>query len=180
MLFNWARFKKLFGLVLLIGLTVVIFGYQQEIQSKLHGLGWLFPALNEIDEGNTLGTNASVVKIVTETGEIEVSAEVARSTQEISQGLMYRESLCDNCGMLFYLPQNSQTSFWMKNCKINLDMIFIDSDGEIIEIKSDLPPCYVPPCPLYRPVSPYTYVLEMSGGWSAENGVTSGDTVVGL
>jgi hypothetical protein len=65
----------------------------------------------------------------------------------------------------------------MKNCEISLDILFIDSDWNIIDIKQDFEPCRHDPCPTYTPKDFYKYALEVNGGWSEANGVLIGDSV---
>jgi hypothetical protein len=70
-----------------------------------------------------------------------------------------------------------KSGFWMKNCEMPLDIIFIDSEGVIIDIKEDFEPCRQDPCPSYIPDYAYKYALEVNGGWVEENGVEIGDEI---
>lgn len=102
--------------------------------------------------------------------------EVTRTPQEQAMGLMYRTSLADDRGMLFSFSPPRPVSFWMKNTKIPLDMVFL-KDGEVKAIEADVPPCTADPCPSYGPETPIDQVIELRGGRAAELGLKVGDRV---
>ncbi|WP_052288292.1 DUF192 domain-containing protein [Leptolyngbya iicbica] len=103
--------------------------------------------------------------------------EVAETPQQQAIGLMARESLPDDRGMLFPFEPARPVSFWMKNVLIPLDMVFIHQ-GEVVAIASDVPPCEGDPCPTYGPGrQPVDYVLELRGGRAAELGMQAGDAI---
>jgi len=89
----------------------------------------------------------------------KISVEIADSPIERQQGLMYRESLCDDCGMLFIFEMEANYSFWMKNTLIPLDMVFIDSEMNVVDVLH-AQPCITEKCPSYIPKSASLYVLE--------------------
>lgn len=93
-------------------------------------------------------------------GEI-VNLEIAENPKQRQTGLMFRESLCDSCGMLFVFEEEGTYSFWMKNTLIPLDMIFIDKDMVIVDIMHALP-CTEDPCMKYTPTEKVLYVLEVN------------------
>ncbi|MDP7141034.1 MAG: DUF192 domain-containing protein [Candidatus Woesearchaeota archaeon] len=93
----------------------------------------------------------------------EITVEVARTKSEKQKGLMFRDELCDNCGMLFVFDEESKHSFWMKNTRIPLDMIFIDSDLNVVDILHAAP-CVKDPCKSYAPDEKASYVLETNLG----------------
>lgn len=103
--------------------------------------------------------------------------EEARSSEEKRLGLMYRDSLCEDCGMLFIYETDVNGSFWMKNCKIPLDIIFISENKRILDIRENFQPCSADPCSTYRPSSSYRYVLEVNAGWAERHNLKSGDNV---
>jgi len=102
------------------------------------------------------------------------TVEVARSTEEQAQGLMYRSSLAADRGMIFPFDTPRQASFWMKNTLIPLDMIFIRADGSIANIEANTVPLSLQPVYSGGDVAA---VLEIAGGRSAELGITAGDKV---
>ncbi len=102
------------------------------------------------------------------------SVEVARTPAEQARGLMFRESLGANEGMIFPFPSPRPASFWMKNTLIPLDIIFIRSDGSIARIAANTVPHSLEPVAVAEPVAA---VLELRGGRSAELGIGEGDRV---
>ena len=120
--------------------------------------------------------NAVDVTVVNSGGErLTVSAELAVTPQEQSTGLMNRDSLGENDGMLFVFDTTRTASFWMKNTLIPLDMIFITEDGGIADINRNARPGDLTP---YTASAPVKYVLEVNGGWCEEKNVAVGDKVL--
>ncbi|MEM6836235.1 MAG: DUF192 domain-containing protein [Cyanobacteria bacterium P01_C01_bin.120] len=121
-------------------------------------------------------------QILPVTAEVELNGqiiglEVAKTPQQQATGLMARELLPDDRGMLFPFEPARPVSFWMKNVLISLDMLFI-YDGEIVSIARDVPPCEATPCPTYGPGNQTVdYVLELRGGRAAELGLQPGNPV---
>jgi len=93
----------------------------------------------------------------------KISIEIAKTASERAQGLMFREELCSDCGMLFIFEEEDLHNFWMKNTLIPLDIIFINKDLTIIDILS-AEPCTENPCPHYTPKEKALYVLETNQG----------------
>ena len=125
--------------------------------------------------------NVGLETVTLHVGKADIKAEIAATTQEDARGLMYRHSLGDNVGMLFFLPGPETTQFWMKNCFIPLSVAFIGKDGTILEIHDMQPP---PPGipddqePLTRSDSSQIfYALEANLHWFALNGVKPGDKI---
>ena len=102
------------------------------------------------------------------------TVEVARSPEEQAQGMMNRQSLDPDRGMLFPYDPPEMASFWMKNTLIPLDMIFIRADGTIARIEENVAPLSLEPVPAGEPVAA---VLELAGGRSAELGIGPGARV---
>ena len=98
----------------------------------------------------------------------EVTAEIARTQSERNRGLMFRESIGKEEGMLFVFPQERSLSFWMKNTLIPLDVGFFDSQGYFIEYKSMEPDNG---SKTYHSSEPALYALEMRKGWFREKNI---------
>ena len=105
-----------------------------------------------------------------------IELEVAKTVEQQAMGLMYRTSLPDDRGMLFDFKSAWSVNFWMKNCKISLDMIFL-LDGVVEAIELSAPPCTADPCPTYGPDTAVDQVIELRGGRAAELGVKVGDRI---
>lgn len=104
--------------------------------------------------------------------------EIARTPQERAYGLMNRELLDADKGMLFVFDEEGDYPFWMKDTKIPLDIIWIDGDKNIVHLSRDTPPCKAMPCPSYDPGKNARYVIELNGGTAEDAGILVGDKVV--
>ncbi|KKO19618.1 MAG: hypothetical protein DCC43_11430 [Candidatus Brocadia sp.] len=104
---------------------------------------------------------------------IELEIELATTSEEQILGLMYRDTLDDDGGMLFVFPKEKHVSFWMKNTRIPLSIAFIKADGRIMQIES------MKPYSLDSHVSreKVKYALEMKDGWFQARKVKEGDIV---
>lgn len=111
--------------------------------------------------------------ITTINGE-QIDLEVARTSEQQAQGLMYREAIAPNRGMLFPFEFPRRATFWMKNVNMPLDMIFIYR-GEVKSIEANVPPCESEPCPIYGPETIVDQVLELAGGRAEELNIQEGD-----
>lgn len=114
------------------------------------------------------------LEIVTATGVHRFKVEIADSEEERARGLMFRESLGRDRGMLFQFPDSAERSFWMKNTYIPLDIIYIAADGRIVSIAPQTTPFSESPVPSYGAAKG---VLELNGGQAAELGIKAGDRV---
>lgn len=103
--------------------------------------------------------------------------EVARTPEEHAQGLMFRESLPPQTGMIFSYPDNAPHRFWMKNTMIPLDMIWMDGAGKVLFISENTPPCLADPCPSYGPDLPSVMVIEIAGGMAKKEGAVVGSRI---
>lgn len=105
-----------------------------------------------------------------------IKLEVPKTSREKATGLMYRTFLDDNKGMLFEFKPAQKLNFWMKNCKIPLDMIFL-KNGIVENISAKRLPCTKDPCPNYAPDKPIDQVIELRGGRAAEINIKIGDRI---
>lgn len=108
---------------------------------------------------------------------IRVDVEVADTEALRNLGLSGRRYLGDYNGMLFVFNEKVGNPFWMKDMYINLDIIFIDEKGFIVDIKENNEPCTEVHCPQIVSAVPYKYVLEVNGGFCEINGVKEGQSV---
>jgi len=117
----------------------------------------------------------STVKV----GNKEVKVEIADTGEKRAKGLMFREILEKDSGMLFIFPVTGKHSFWMANTKIALDIIWINTNKEIVYIKENTPPCasVTNLCKSYKPSKEAKYVLEVNSGWVKNNNIKLGDSI---
>ncbi|MEM7565302.1 MAG: DUF192 domain-containing protein [Pseudomonadota bacterium] len=102
--------------------------------------------------------------------------EIADSVEKRRLGLMHRQKLEDNHGMLLVYPNNGDHRIWMKNMLIPLTVIWINNQFSVVEIKKILP-CAAPPCEIYSSPFASRFVLELNDG---NHPIRIGDRVRGL
>ena len=105
-----------------------------------------------------------------------ISAEVANTFETRARGLMYRESLGPNQGMLFVFPQLERHCMWMKNTPLALSVAFLDERGQVISISEMEPHTENAHCA----ARPARFALEMSKGWFQAKGIRPGARLSGL
>lgn len=101
--------------------------------------------------------------------------EIAEDDASRARGLMERDSMPADHGMLFVFQDDAPRAFWMKNCRFPQDMLFFDSQRRLISVQRDVPPCVADPCPAYSSGAPARYVLELNAGQADAIGVHPGD-----
>lgn len=106
-----------------------------------------------------------------------VHVEIAADDPTREQGLMFRDRLAEDRGMIFIFPQVGMYPFWMKNTLIPLDMIWIDAEKKVVAVHHDVPPCKADPCPSYSPDAKGSYVLELAAGAGARHKVVVGSVL---
>ena len=104
--------------------------------------------------------------------------ELAQTQEKISRGLMFKESLAQNRGMLFIFRAQGVYNFWMKNTKIPLDIIWINDKKEVVFIKNSAQPCKEDFCPLIEPGAEANYVLEVNAGLAEKIGLKAGSKLI--
>lgn len=102
---------------------------------------------------------------------IVIDIEVARTPEEQQYGMMYRRSVPENTGMLFFREREEQQSFWMRNTYVALDIMYIRADSSIVNIVENAVPLNDRSLPS---LGPALYVLEVAGGFSAQHGIQAG------
>jgi len=106
-------------------------------------------------------------------GNAALVVEVARTPEARQLGLMYRQRLPEDMGMLFVFDTVGIYPFWMKNTHIPLSIAFITADGRIVDIQ-DMEPLSLT---LHFPSQPIRFALEVNRSWFTRHGVKVGDTV---
>ena len=109
--------------------------------------------------------DSRLVPVQTPSG-VVIQAEVADTPQKRATGLMYRDHLKKDHGMLFIFGDAQAWTFWMKNTRISLDLIWMDVKKRVVHIERRVPICTRTDdsCPQYRPNDDALYVLEIAGG----------------
>jgi hypothetical protein len=108
--------------------------------------------------------------------DFSISVEVADTPSARQRGLMYRNHLPPDQGMIFIFPGAAYHGMWMVNTHIPLSAAFIDGRGIILNM-ADMNPLTTEN---HSPVGPVKYVLEMNQGWFAARGIKAGDEIIGL
>ena len=113
--------------------------------------------------------------IVSSSGAHNFTVEVATTPQQMEQGLMFRQSLAPDAGMLFDFHEPTMAMMWMKNTLIPLDMLFVDAGGHIVNIHQRAVPGALDTIAAAAPVRA---VIELNGGTAARLGIRPGDRVL--
>ncbi len=97
---------------------------------------------------------------------VTILTELADTTEKRAKGLMFRESLAKDRGMLFTFPEPQHWTFWMKNTRIPLDIIWMDGTKTVVHVERNVPGCSRTDesCPQYQPGQAAMYVLEVAAG----------------
>jgi uncharacterized membrane protein (UPF0127 family) len=108
----------------------------------------------------------------------EFTLELALDDESRAQGYMYREKIAGDEGMLFVFDRPGTHGFWMKNCKIALDIIWLDADFRVVDIAHDRQPCPADgECSTVFPMRAASYVLEVAGGTARRVGLERGSRI---
>jgi uncharacterized membrane protein (UPF0127 family) len=109
----------------------------------------------------------------------QIRAEVLINPQDMARGMMFRDSLAPDRGMLFLHAEAGNYPYWMYQVRIPLDIIWMDSERRVVEIAANTPPCKTGPgqCPTYGGHFRAQYVLELAGGMAAKYGIKPGETL---
>jgi len=122
-----------------------------------------------------LAGERGILTVVTQAGgRFPFQVEIADTPSTRARGLMFREELAEDQGMLFLFDRIERASFWMKNTPLALDMLFIASDGRIVDLHLDAVPYSTRPIISAEPV---LAVLEVLAGTARTLGIRAGDRV---
>lgn len=110
-----------------------------------------------------------------EIGGQRYSVEVADDDAERARGLMFRDELATDRGMLFVHEREAPQAYWMKNTRIPLDILYFDDAAKLVSQQRDVPPCSLGDrCPPYPSAAPARFVLELNAGEAARLGLEDG------
>ena len=109
---------------------------------------------------------------------LTIDVEVATTKMQRTIGLMFREQLRVNSGMLFDFEQEEMQRIWMRNTLIPLDVIFISEKGVVVSILKNRLPCTKEPCVIYESIENARYMLEINAGMTVRNKVDVGQEVL--
>ena len=103
--------------------------------------------------------------------------EIADTEPARERGLMFRDSMLADHGMLFLFDDVAERTFWMKNCRMPLDILYFDAKYNMISAQQRVPACRSDPCPVYPSNGAAKYVLELNSGTADKLGVKPGDAL---
>lgn len=109
-----------------------------------------------------------------------ILAEVMTNPVDMSRGMMFRDSLAPDRGMLFVHGSPGKYAYWMYQVKVPLDIVWMDANRRVVEISADTPPCAsksARECPSYGGRESSLYALELAGGQAAKSGVRIGSAI---
>ncbi len=101
--------------------------------------------------------------------------EQANDPDSQQRGLMFRDSMPEDHGMLFNFDNEQPRTFWMKNCRMPLDILYFDEKYKLVSVQQRVPACRSDPCPVYPSEGPAKFVLELNAGMADKLGVKPGD-----
>ena len=105
------------------------------------------------------------------------TVDLALTLEEQARGLMFVEAMDPDRGMLFIFPREAPRSFWMKNTRIPLDILYFDETLTLVSMAENARPCVADPCPSYPSGRPARYVLELNAGTARSLGAERGDVL---
>ena len=117
-------------------------------------------------------TNAPQIRIAG----VTLTVEIAKTSTEQAKGLSGRDKLPADHGMLFVFDHEDFWGFWMIDMKFPLDIIWFNSNRQVVYIQQNLPPCTPQGCPVFEPPVKAIYVLEVDAGFVQAHNVTLGTT----
>lgn len=113
-----------------------------------------------------------------ELGGQRYAVELADDDAERARGLMFRDAMADDRGMLFIHDAQEPQAYWMKNTRIALDILYFDNDRKLVSQQRDVPPCSLgDACPSYPSNAPARYVLELNAGQAEKLKLQDGATL---
>ena len=117
-------------------------------------------------------------KVVFSKQQLTIGVEVATTAMQRTIGLMFREGLAENRGMLFDYKEQAVLRVWMRNTLIPLDVVFVSSEGWVVSILKGLQPCIKEPCEIYDSIEKARYMLEINAEIIDGNKIAIGQKVL--
>lgn len=130
--------------------------------------------LNEIEIFDYNETSVDFIR--DDNSVVTITTEIADTDEKRTRGLMYRQELEQDRGMIFSFDTVEERTFWMKNVEIYLDIIFINENKEIVKIYHNALP-HDDRTNVYKSEFPIKYAIEVNGSWSMQNNINVGDIV---
>lgn len=106
-----------------------------------------------------------------------LQAEIAATAADRETGLMYRQQLANESGMLFVFEEQHPIRVWMKNTLISLDILFLDQNAQVIDFVENLQPCHQINCPVYTSRQAASFMLELNAGYIRSHQLQIGDSL---
>ena len=124
-------------------------------------------------------THAAAVEPSVELKGHRYNVELALDAATQQRGLMFRDDMPADHGMLFIFDRPNMQTFWMKNCRMPLDILYFDQNYKLVSVQQRVPPCRDADgnCPVYPSSGPAQYVLELNAGTAEKIGVKAGDAL---
>ncbi len=124
------------------------------------------------NEENKINSSSVTIK------NLNINVDLAQTSDQQAKGLSIKNTLNENEGMLFIFDTLKKHSFWMKDMKFPIDIIWINSNHEIVYIEKNIQPCiFFPICTSYSPPEDSKYVLEVTSNYTTKNNINIGDDV---
>jgi|GEM_PF-901082 len=130
----------------------------------------------QLSHGQGIGIGGNGLGTILTPKETTIFAEIVDSPDKRSKGLMFRQSMASDRGMLFLFPEAGNFSFWMKNTLIPLDILWLDESGTILHLESNVPICTRKDdeCQKYQSPHKSSQVLELNAGMAEKLGLAVG------
>jgi uncharacterized membrane protein (UPF0127 family) len=123
-------------------------------------------------------TNSSYRQVKVTLNGIDLVADVAATNEQRTKGLSGKDALPENESMLFVFDSAQEHSFWMKDMRFPIDIIWLDSNMTVVHIEHNLPPCsFGSFCQTYKPNNDALYVLETVAGFADKHQIVKGTRV---
>ena len=171
---GFSGFAIMLALASLLLLIVFQYVFATEAASQAnHAFTNLVKALQD-----ALQNGSEYLKAKVSIEDFELSAEIPVTGELISKGLSVKNQLRENESMLFVFEEPSRHSFWMKDMKFPIDIIWLDSNGKIVHMEENLMPCpLMLICPSHIPNADSQYVLETTAGFAQRHNISLGTNI---